>query len=155
MSISRREFAKRSAAYAAGFTGLASSVKRSSGQTGNPDYIIVGSGPGGGPLAANLAAAGYSVVLMEAGENGNDIAPEAAIPLFNPFVASDPRISWNYFVRHYTDQTQQALDTKYVPAPANGILYPRASVIGGCSVHNVLVMLYPNNSVSIISPIDQ
>ncbi|KND91020.1 hypothetical protein TOPH_04423 [Tolypocladium ophioglossoides CBS 100239] len=33
------------------------------------DYIVVGSGPGGGPLAVNLAEAGYSVLLLEAGRN--------------------------------------------------------------------------------------
>ena len=32
------------------------------------DYVIVGSGAGGGPLAANLAKAGYSVCIMEAGK---------------------------------------------------------------------------------------
>lgn len=31
------------------------------------DYIVVGSGPGGGPLAADLARAGYSTLLIEAG----------------------------------------------------------------------------------------
>ena len=31
------------------------------------DYIVVGSGAGGGPLAANLANAGFRVLLMEAG----------------------------------------------------------------------------------------
>jgi choline dehydrogenase-like flavoprotein len=32
------------------------------------DYVIVGSGAGGGPLATNLAKAGYDVVLIEAGD---------------------------------------------------------------------------------------
>lgn len=32
------------------------------------EYIVVGSGPGGGPLAANLARAGHSVLLLEAGD---------------------------------------------------------------------------------------
>ncbi|HEV7551357.1 MAG TPA: NAD(P)-binding protein [Candidatus Angelobacter sp.] len=31
------------------------------------DYIVVGAGAGGGPLAANLARAGYTVALLEAG----------------------------------------------------------------------------------------
>lgn len=41
------------------------------------DYIVVGSGPGGGPLASNLARANYSVLLIEAGDespNGNSMA---------------------------------------------------------------------------------
>lgn len=36
------------------------------------DYIVVGSGPGGAPLAANLARAGYSVTLLEAGVDLGD-----------------------------------------------------------------------------------
>ena len=33
------------------------------------DFVIVGSGAGGGPLAANLALAGHTVLLIEAGED--------------------------------------------------------------------------------------
>lgn len=33
------------------------------------DYIVVGSGPGGAPVAANLAKAGASVLLLEAGDD--------------------------------------------------------------------------------------
>lgn len=41
------------------------------------DYIVIGSGPGGGPLASNLARANYSVLLLEAGDsspNGNSMS---------------------------------------------------------------------------------
>jgi len=31
------------------------------------DYVIIGSGAGGGPLAANLARSGRTVALLEAG----------------------------------------------------------------------------------------
>src|SRR5262249_59310025 len=31
------------------------------------DYIVIGSGAGGGPVSANLADAGYTVLLLEAG----------------------------------------------------------------------------------------
>ena len=33
------------------------------------EYIVVGSGPGGGPLASNLARAGHTVLLVEAGDD--------------------------------------------------------------------------------------
>lgn len=33
------------------------------------EYIVVGSGPGGSPLASNLARAGHSVLLIEAGDD--------------------------------------------------------------------------------------
>lgn len=36
------------------------------------EYIVVGSGPGGGPLAVNLARAGHSVLLLEAGDDQGD-----------------------------------------------------------------------------------
>ena len=36
-------------------------------RAGDFDYIIIGSGAGGGPLAANLARAGFKVMLLEAG----------------------------------------------------------------------------------------
>jgi choline dehydrogenase len=38
-------------------------------QNNTYDYIVVGSGPGGGPLAANLAKAGQSVLLLETGDD--------------------------------------------------------------------------------------
>ena len=111
------------------------------------DYVVVGSGPGGGPLACNLARAGYSVCLMEAGgpATAPDLVEEMAIPVDNLAVTADPRVAWSYFVRHYADQAQQERDSKFVPAE-NGILYPRASTIGGCAVHNALMSVYPSNS---------
>jgi choline dehydrogenase len=49
------------------------------------EYIVVGSGPGGGPLASNLARAGHSVLLIEAGddqtENGKQYTTDFEPPL--------------------------------------------------------------------------
>jgi len=141
--ITRREFARRSAACAAGLAGLAKGVARAA--TDAVDYIVVGSGPGGGPLAVNLALAGYKVVLMEAGPAAEDLNGLMSLPIFSPSVAANPEVAWNYYVRHYANETQQRADSKYVSAKG-GIFYPRASTIGGCSVHNVLVMMAANNS---------
>ncbi len=111
------------------------------------DYIVVGSGPGGGPVACNLAKAGYSVCLMEAGGPATDpdLELEIAFPPAVFAVTADPRVSWDYFVRHYADQAQQERDTKFVPEK-DGVLYPRASTIGGCAIHHSFVTAYPSNS---------
>ena len=36
------------------------------------EYVVVGSGPGGGTLAANLAEAGHKVLLIDAGGDHGD-----------------------------------------------------------------------------------
>lgn len=38
-------------------------------QSNEYDYIVVGSGAGGGPLASRLARAGQSVLLIESGDD--------------------------------------------------------------------------------------
>jgi len=63
------------------------------------DYIVVGSGPGGAPVAARLGLAGNKVLVIEA---GSDVATEdwnITVPLFNSKASEDPRISWDFFVR--------------------------------------------------------
>lgn len=37
------------------------------------EFIVIGSGAGGGPLAANLARAGHTVLLLEAGTDNGDL----------------------------------------------------------------------------------
>ncbi|HWD28557.1 MAG TPA: GMC family oxidoreductase [Rhizomicrobium sp.] len=107
------------------------------------DYIVVGSGAGGGPLAANLAKNGFSVLLIEAG--GDKDSLNYAVPGFNGLSTEDETYRWDYYVRHYSDQAQQERDPKYIPSQ-DGVLYPRAGTLGGCTAHNALITVYPSNS---------
>ncbi|MEU6197788.1 GMC oxidoreductase [Streptomyces sp. NPDC047061] len=105
------------------------------------DYIVVGAGAGGGPLAANLAAEGMRTLLLDAGgspENDNYL-----VPAFHADASEDPVQCWNYFVRHYADEQQQQRDSKLVPD--RGVLYPRAGTVGGCTAHHALITVYPYN----------
>jgi choline dehydrogenase len=65
------------------------------------DYIVTGSGPGGGTIATNLALAGHSVLLIEAGSDASsDIRTQ--ILALNDFSA--PSVAWHFFVKHDDDE---------------------------------------------------
>ncbi|KAH8895594.1 GMC oxidoreductase [Thozetella sp. PMI_491] len=125
------------------------------------DYIVVGSGPGGGPLAARLALAGNTVLLIDAGEDQGDSIPYQ-VPALSLQASEYGPMSWDYYVQHFSNLTIQKRDSKMTydtPAgdkyiglnpPAGsiprGILYPRAAALGGCSAHNALITVYPHQS---------
>ena len=111
----------------------------------NPDfdYIVVGSGAGGGPVAVRLAEAGFKVGLIEAGQ-----APELEwcnVPVFHAFASEAPEISWEFFPRHYEDENRSKRDTKYDPV-RGGVFYPRAGTLGGCAQHHAMITVYPHDS---------
>ena len=107
------------------------------------DYIVVGSGAGGGPVAANLARAGFKVLLLEAG--GEEEPYDYQVPAFHALASEDPRFAWNFYVRHYADAARQARDEKFVPE-RDGVLYPRAATLGGCTAHNAMIFICPHDS---------
>ncbi|RCI17265.1 hypothetical protein L249_3319 [Ophiocordyceps polyrhachis-furcata BCC 54312] len=122
------------------------------------DYVIVGSGAGGGPLAARLANYGHKVLLIEAGDDQTGTY-HYQVPGLNLRASEHASMAWNYYVNHYSDVERQKTDSKmtwttpsgedYVgsnPPQAStpkGILYPRAGTLGGCTAHNAMITVYP------------
>jgi choline dehydrogenase len=104
---------------------------------------VVGSGAGGGPVAANLAEAGYTVVLLEAGLDPED--DDYRVPAFHGRASEHPGMSWPFFVRHFDDQAQQERDEKY-RSEHDGVLYPRSGTLGGCTAHNAMITIYPHDA---------
>jgi choline dehydrogenase len=116
---------------------------------GDFDYIVVGSGAGGGPLAANLARRGFSVLLLEAGiDSCSDCETGRLmyeVPIFHGLSTEYAGCSWNFFVRHYSDDAQQERDSKFV-REKDGVWYPRAGTLGGCTAHNAMITVLPQDS---------
>ncbi len=110
------------------------------------DYIVVGSGAGGGTVAARLAELGHQVLLVEAGgdartEAGTRLPDDYEVPAFHPFASENPAMSWDFFVEHYADPKRQAADPKRTD---KGVFYPRASTLGGCTAHNAMILVCPD-----------
>ncbi len=107
------------------------------------DYVVIGSGAGGGPLACNLAQEGFRVLLLEAG--GDDEPCDYKVPAFHARASENETLRWDYFVRHYEDKNQQERDCKFIQEQ-DGVLYPRSGTLGGCTAHNAMILMYPRNS---------
>jgi choline dehydrogenase len=121
-----------------------------SGRPAEYEYIVVGSGAGGGTVAARLAETGRRVLLLEAGGDPLQIPAARAredyqVPAFHAFASENPALKWDFFVRHYGSEERQKKDPKFT-AERGGVLYPRAGALGGCTAHNAMILVYPHNA---------
>lgn len=122
------------------------------------DYIVVGSGPGGAPVASNLAKAGHSVLLLEAGDDQSLDISTQILSIGFPQVTN----RWDFYVKLYSNDTQ-ALRNNHLTwkradgslwvgngssAPADatllGVYYPRGATLGGSSVINAAATMLPS-----------
>jgi choline dehydrogenase len=125
------------------------------------DYIVVGSGPGGGTLAASLAKSGESVLLLEAGDDQGE-NPHEKISGWFSLAGNDPLMRWDFFVKYHSDPelqrkykhlTWEVPGGKYYvgtepPAGSKelGVYYPRTGTLGGCGTHNAQCAPLPSDS---------
>ncbi|HTE14661.1 MAG TPA: GMC oxidoreductase [Burkholderiales bacterium] len=113
------------------------------------DYVVVGSGAGGGTLASRLVESGMRVFVLEAGGDPMQTAAgrlpdDYEVPAFHAYACENPAMSWDFKVRHYADEQRQVRDPKY--EQGQGVLYPRAAVLGGCTAHNAMIFILPHES---------
>jgi choline dehydrogenase len=111
------------------------------------DYIVVGSGAGGGTLASRLAEKGCNVLLLEAG--GEEQPFNYEVPVFHGLATEDEELRLDHYVRHYAEEERQEKDPKYLVEKAagrHGVYYPRARTLGGCTAHYAMIIIRPHDS---------
>ncbi len=162
-----RHTLKKSVGRALSLTALGLSL--SAGAQAAYEFVIVGSGAGGGPLAARLAKAGHEVLLLEAGQdNANMLSYQ--VPIFNAAASEDPKLAWNFKVNHYRSDADALRDSKLMCTDGEssqvrvepqgdgtfacpeehpfrfGSFFPRGNALGGSTAVNAMIYVLPQNS---------
>ena len=121
------------------------------------DFIVVGAGAGGAPVAARLVERGFKVLVIEMGPKkpekaANAVVENTEVPLLHTETTEDPRHSLRFFVKHFDHDPDGSQDPKIYRPPDDatipgdhkdeeGIFYPRAQGVGGCTIHNAMITI--------------
>ena len=113
------------------------------------DYIVVGSGAGGGTVAARLAEGGMSVLILEAGADpaaapSKGLPEDYDVPAFHTFASENRAMAWNYWVHDFGGDAKRR--ARPPGSMQEGVLYPRASTLGGCTAHHAMIFMRPPDS---------
>ena len=65
------------------------------------------------------------------------------VPAFHPFASENQAMTWNFMVHDFGDDARRRLPEH---EPPSGVLYPRASALGGCTAHNAMIFMAPHDS---------
>src|SRR5438309_10164755 len=87
------------------------------GEAAEYEYVVVSAGAGGGTVAARLAEADRTVLLLEAGgdpislQGGGPVGPPGQnrlpedhdVPAFHACSTENEALRWEFYVRHYDE----------------------------------------------------
>ena len=106
-------------------------MAKSQPQVNEADYVVVGAGSAGGPVARRLADSGSSVVLVEAGGAGRSIM--FSRPGMITMIHADPKLKARFDWGYYHAPQPHLLDRK-IPAT-------RGKLVGGSSAVNGMIFV--------------
>ena len=104
------------------------------------------SGAGGGTVAARLAEAGYSVLVLEAGGDPRTGECRSVRRARLSSLRHRERPDAVGFLRPPLREPAAAGARPQVLPAQNGVWYPRAGTLGGCTAHNAMILAYPSHA---------